>query len=62
MAVTTLRRGPAIGSDHYPLIADLRLLGPEPRLNAAAPQLQGPERVRGMRERPGRRARPPPTL
>jgi endonuclease/exonuclease/phosphatase (EEP) superfamily protein YafD len=26
LAVTTLRRGPAIGSDHYPLIADLRLL------------------------------------
>ena len=29
-AVTTIRRGPAIGSDHYPIIADLRLLfGPE---------------------------------
>jgi endonuclease/exonuclease/phosphatase (EEP) superfamily protein YafD len=26
LAVTTLRRGPGIGSDHYPLIADLRLL------------------------------------
>ncbi|MGH6913903.1 MAG: endonuclease/exonuclease/phosphatase family protein [Geminicoccales bacterium] len=26
LAVTTVRRGPAVGSDHYPLIADLRLL------------------------------------
>jgi endonuclease/exonuclease/phosphatase (EEP) superfamily protein YafD len=26
LAVTTIRRGPAIGSDHYPLLADLRLL------------------------------------
>jgi endonuclease/exonuclease/phosphatase (EEP) superfamily protein YafD len=26
LAVTALRRGPAVGSDHYPLIADLRLL------------------------------------
>ena len=25
LAATTLRRGPSIGSDHYPLIADLRL-------------------------------------
>jgi endonuclease/exonuclease/phosphatase (EEP) superfamily protein YafD len=24
--VTTMRRGPAVGSDHYPVIADLRLL------------------------------------
>ncbi|HZA67117.1 MAG TPA: endonuclease/exonuclease/phosphatase family protein [Geminicoccaceae bacterium] len=30
LAVTTIRRGRAIGSDHYPIIADLRLLcGPE---------------------------------
>jgi endonuclease/exonuclease/phosphatase (EEP) superfamily protein YafD len=27
LAATPLRRGPGIGSDHYPLIADLRLLG-----------------------------------
>ena len=26
LAVTTLRRGPQIGSDHFPIIADLRLL------------------------------------
>jgi endonuclease/exonuclease/phosphatase (EEP) superfamily protein YafD len=26
LAATTLRRGPAIGSDHFPIIADLRLL------------------------------------
>jgi endonuclease/exonuclease/phosphatase (EEP) superfamily protein YafD len=26
LAVTTIRRGPRIGSDHYPIIADLRLL------------------------------------
>jgi endonuclease/exonuclease/phosphatase (EEP) superfamily protein YafD len=26
LAVTTMRRGPDIGSDHYPLIANLRLL------------------------------------
>jgi endonuclease/exonuclease/phosphatase (EEP) superfamily protein YafD len=26
LAVSTVRRGPAIGSDHYPIIADLRLL------------------------------------
>jgi endonuclease/exonuclease/phosphatase (EEP) superfamily protein YafD len=26
LAVTTVRRGPASGSDHYPIIADLRLL------------------------------------
>jgi endonuclease/exonuclease/phosphatase (EEP) superfamily protein YafD len=26
LAATTVRRGPAIGSDHYPIIADLRLL------------------------------------
>jgi endonuclease/exonuclease/phosphatase (EEP) superfamily protein YafD len=26
LTVTSLRRGPAVGSDHYPLIADLRLL------------------------------------
>jgi endonuclease/exonuclease/phosphatase (EEP) superfamily protein YafD len=26
LAVTTVRRGPAVGSDHYPVIADLRLL------------------------------------
>jgi endonuclease/exonuclease/phosphatase (EEP) superfamily protein YafD len=26
LAVTAVRRGPAIGSDHYPVIADLRLL------------------------------------
>jgi endonuclease/exonuclease/phosphatase (EEP) superfamily protein YafD len=30
LAATTLRRGPAVGSDHYPLIADLRLLLPGP--------------------------------
>jgi endonuclease/exonuclease/phosphatase (EEP) superfamily protein YafD len=28
IAVTTVRRGPAIGSDHFPIIADLRLLAP----------------------------------
>jgi endonuclease/exonuclease/phosphatase (EEP) superfamily protein YafD len=28
VAVTSLRRGPDIGSDHYPLIADLRVGGP----------------------------------
>jgi endonuclease/exonuclease/phosphatase (EEP) superfamily protein YafD len=26
LAVTTMRRGPAVGSDHYPLLADVRLL------------------------------------
>jgi endonuclease/exonuclease/phosphatase (EEP) superfamily protein YafD len=26
IAVTTVRRGPAVGSDHFPIIADLRLL------------------------------------
>jgi endonuclease/exonuclease/phosphatase (EEP) superfamily protein YafD len=26
LAATAVRRGPAIGSDHYPIIADLRLL------------------------------------
>jgi endonuclease/exonuclease/phosphatase (EEP) superfamily protein YafD len=26
LAATTVRRGPAVGSDHYPIIADLRLL------------------------------------
>jgi endonuclease/exonuclease/phosphatase (EEP) superfamily protein YafD len=26
LAATTVGRGPAIGSDHYPIIADLRLL------------------------------------
>jgi endonuclease/exonuclease/phosphatase (EEP) superfamily protein YafD len=36
LAVTTVRRGPAVGSDHYPLIADLRLLdGDTPALGAA---------------------------
>jgi endonuclease/exonuclease/phosphatase (EEP) superfamily protein YafD len=34
LAVTSVRRGPAVGSDHYPLIADLRLLGREPPLDA----------------------------
>jgi endonuclease/exonuclease/phosphatase (EEP) superfamily protein YafD len=29
LAATAVRRGPAVGSDHFPLIADLRLL-PEP--------------------------------
>jgi endonuclease/exonuclease/phosphatase (EEP) superfamily protein YafD len=28
LAVTAVRRGPAVGSDHFPLIADLRLLRP----------------------------------
>ena len=28
IAVTTVRRGPAVGSDHFPIIADLRLLSP----------------------------------
>jgi endonuclease/exonuclease/phosphatase (EEP) superfamily protein YafD len=28
IAVTTVRRGPAVGSDHFPIIADLRLLAP----------------------------------
>ena len=28
IAVEDLRRGPSIGSDHYPVIADLRLLDP----------------------------------
>ncbi|HEX6113902.1 MAG TPA: endonuclease/exonuclease/phosphatase family protein [Geminicoccaceae bacterium] len=28
LAVTTVQRGPAVGSDHYPIIADLRLLSP----------------------------------
>ena len=28
VAVTGLRRGPDVGSDHYPLIADLRVGGP----------------------------------
>jgi endonuclease/exonuclease/phosphatase (EEP) superfamily protein YafD len=28
IAVTSMRRGPAIGSDHFPIIADLRLLAP----------------------------------
>jgi endonuclease/exonuclease/phosphatase (EEP) superfamily protein YafD len=27
IAVTTVRRGPAVGSDHFPIIADLRLTG-----------------------------------
>ena len=26
LAVTALQRGPKVGSDHYPIIADLRLL------------------------------------
>jgi endonuclease/exonuclease/phosphatase (EEP) superfamily protein YafD len=28
IAVTTVRRGPAVGSDHFPITADLRLLAP----------------------------------
>jgi endonuclease/exonuclease/phosphatase (EEP) superfamily protein YafD len=36
LAVTTLRRGPGIGSDHYPLIADLRLLSSPGATNLSA--------------------------
>jgi endonuclease/exonuclease/phosphatase (EEP) superfamily protein YafD len=35
LAVTTVRRGPAVGSDHFPIIADLRLH--TDALNAPAP-------------------------
>ena len=28
IAVTTVRRGPTVGSDHFPIIADLRLISP----------------------------------
>jgi endonuclease/exonuclease/phosphatase (EEP) superfamily protein YafD len=41
LAVTSVRRGPAVGSDHFPLIADLRLLGADPRLGAAARSAPG---------------------
>jgi endonuclease/exonuclease/phosphatase (EEP) superfamily protein YafD len=45
LAVTTVRRGPAVGSDHYPIIANLRLVAgpsgpspPRPPQASAAPR------------------------